>query len=53
MESGRDRLRGMEAEAGRLSGLLAQRSREVEQLTSLSLHGDATLQEYMTKIKVG
>lgn len=40
------------AEAARLAGELAARSAEVEQLTSLSLRGDATLQDYMASLKV-
>jgi hypothetical protein len=41
------------AEAARLAGELAARGAEVEQLTSLSLRGDATLQDYMASLKVG
>lgn len=40
------------AEAARLAGELAARGAEVEQLTSLSLRGDATLQDYMASLKV-
>jgi hypothetical protein len=39
-------------EAARLAGELAARGAEVEQLTSLSLRGDATLQDYMASLKV-
>jgi hypothetical protein len=41
------------AKAARLAGELAARGAEVEQLTSLSLRGDATLQDYMASLKVG
>jgi ABC-type enterochelin transport system substrate-binding protein len=40
------------AEAARLAGELAARDAEVEQLSSLSLRGDATLQDYMASLKV-
>lgn len=40
-------------EVARLSGELAGKTAQVEQLTSLSLRGDATLQDYMASLKVG
>ena len=32
---------------------LEDRAREVDQLTTLSLRGDATVQEYMARLRVG
>lgn len=39
-------------EVARLAGELAGKTAQVEQLTSLSLRGDATLQDYMASLKV-
>lgn len=40
-------------DVARLSGELAGKAAQVDQLTSLSLRGDATLQDYMASLKVG
>jgi hypothetical protein len=43
----------LEAAVARHKLELGARQQEVDQLTTLSLRGDATVQEYMTGLKVG
>ena len=43
----------MEEACGELRGEVEARRHEVEQLSTLSLRGDATVQEYMANLKVG
>ena len=42
----------MEEACGELRGEVEARRHEVEQLSTLSLRGDATVQEYMANLKV-
>ena len=46
-------IRQLEATCEELRQELEARNHEVDQLTTLSLRGDATVQEYMANLKVG
>ena len=46
-------IRRFEEACGELRGEVEARRHEVEQLSTLSLRGDATVQEYMANLKVG
>lgn len=52
-EGGSAQLVQLEDVIGQLRAELEVRHQEVEQLTTLSLRGDATVQEYMSNLKVG
>eukprot|EP00878_Enallax_costatus_P033977 GHUV01037573.1.p1 GENE.GHUV01037573.1~~GHUV01037573.1.p1 ORF type:complete len:180 (+),score=78.49 GHUV01037573.1:608-1147(+) len=51
LESAQRSMSEFRDEVARLSGELAGKTAQVEQLTSLSLRGDATLQDYMASLK--
>ena len=51
-ESDLQHIRRLEETCEGLRADLEARAQEVEQLTTLSLRGDATVQEYMTNLKV-